>query len=1200
MSSFVHLHTHSEYSTLDGASKIPAMVDKAIADGMKALAITDHGNMYGAKEFFNYVAKKNNIIKPIIGCEVYVVKNRREKDKDEKAGDHLVLLAKNKTGYHNLVKLVSAGFVEGFYYKPRIDKEILEKYNEGLIVSSACLGGEIPSLIKNGQIKEAEAVALWFKNLFGGDFYLEIQRHETSDPNASQDVYQYQKEINPVILDIARKLDIKVIATNDAHFLNEDDAEAHDRLLCVSTNANVNDTKRMRYTKQEWLKTQAEMQAIFSDIPEVITNTLEIADKVEFYNINNKAIMPDFPLPEGFSNSDEYLAHITMNGAKRHYGSTITPECLERIDFELETIKKMGYAGYFLIVQDFIAEARKMGVVVGPGRGSAAGCVVAYCLGITNIDPLKYELLFERFLNPDRISMPDIDIDFDDDGRAEVLKYVEQKYGKEKVAHIVTFGTMAAKSAIKDVARISQVSQSESDRLSKLIDLIPRNKDRDDDENDDENENENEDDKIKIGISTAIETVPEMREAANSPDPLIADTIKYAQKLEGTIRHTGVHACGIIICRDKLTDHVPICTTENKKTGERMVVTQYEGTLIEEVGMIKMDILGLRTLSIIRDAVENIEQSHGIAIDIENIPFDDKKTYELYSNGETIGTFQFESEGMRSHLRNLKPTKFEDLIAMNALYRPGPMEYIPDFINRKHGNQTITYDLPCMEGYLKETYGITVYQEQVMLLSRKLAGFTRGQSDELRKAMGKKDKEKMESLKVKFIKGAQANGHDLAKCEKIWSDWEKFAEYAFNKSHSTCYSHVAYQTAYLKANYPAEYMAAVLNRNQNDISKITRFMDECRRMGIPVLGPDINESGLKFTVNKKGEIRYALSAIKGVGETAVFSIMEERKKNGNFTSVFDFVERVSLSACNKKTIDGLASAGAFDNMTEIMREQFFATNSKGELFVDTLIRYGNLRQSDVASNANTLFGFDDMAVEVVKPEIPKTEEWSVLQRLSREREMIGIYLSAHPLDDYYVELNYLCNTKIDSLNNIAALKGKVLKTGGIVTAHRIGTTKKGNQYGVLTVEDFSGNREFALFGSDYVDYGKYLKKDLYVYLQGIVQERKQWGDAAAKSTELEFKITKMGLLNELSAIALKRIIITINIHSLTSEFANKLTAAIQKNNGKTPLYFKFTDTKNHPVEMFARGTQVNLSKNFISFLEKMKTENYLENFQIEF
>ena len=908
---FVHLHVHSQFSLLDGQASVKGLVDKAIKDGMSGIALTDHGAMFGIKEFYDYVSKKNApllgerkdlakqipaleaqearsaeeetrleelrtqlaaaearpLFKPILGCEVYCARRSRFKKEAnvpnpyrptqsiDNSGWHLVLLAKNLTGYKNLIKMVSRAWIDGYYYRPRIDKELLEEYHEGIIVSSACLGGEIPQHILNGNIEEAERSIKWFQGIFGEDFYLELQRHKTTNPLGNQETYELQQRVNAVLLELGQKHGVKVIATNDIHFLDEEDAEAHDRLICLSTGKDLNDPKRMRYSKQEWMKTRSEMYELFADIPQVLATTQEICDKVELYSIDHGPLMPDFPIPEGYADDDDYLRHLTYEGARRKYGEEgLTEEVRERIDFELATIKGMGFPGYFLIVQDFIAAAREMGVFVGPGRGSAAGSAVAYCLGITDIDPIRYDLLFERFLNPDRISMPDIDVDFDDDGRADVLRWVTDKYGYERVAHIVTYGTMAAKSAIKDVARVQKLPLSESDRLTKLIpDKIP--------------------DKKGVSIADSIEYVEELKKASLSPDPLLHDTLKYAQMLEGNIRSTGVHACGIIIGKMDISDVVPLSTAEDKATGESMLVTQYEGSVIESTGLIKMDFLGLKTLSVIKEALLNIKKSRGLEIDIDRIPIDDAKTYQLYAEGKTVGTFQFESAGMQKYLRELEPSTFEDLIAMNALYRPGPMDYIPDFIDRKHGRKAITYDLPCMERYLKDTYGITVYQEQVMLLSREIADFTRGQSDELRKAMGKKLADKMAALKVKFLDGGTKNGHDKATLEKIWADWAKFASYAFNKSHATCYSWVAYQTAYLKANYPAEYMAGALSRNLSNITEIIKLMDECRAMGIKVLSPDVNESDFKFAVNQEGNIRFGLNAIKGVGSSAVEAII---------------------------------------------------------------------------------------------------------------------------------------------------------------------------------------------------------------------------------------------------------------------------------------------------------------------------------------
>ncbi len=1198
MANFTHLHVHTQYSTLDGASQIPALVDKAIADGMNALAITDHGNMFGVKEFFNYttsiigrtnkkiaelskeeqtdqirakIAKlsafveqqEKNPFKPIIGCEVYVSPTSRfdKKGKEDRSGNHLILLAKNKVGYHNLVKLVSFGFVEGFYYKPRIDKEILEKYREGLIVSSACLAGEIPQHILEGNIKAAEASILWFKECFGEDFYLELQRHKTNKPGAATDVFQHQERINPVLVELSEKHGVKCIVTNDVHFVNENEAEAHDRLLCISTATDVNEVNRMRYTKQEWFKTSAEMSAVFPDLPEALANTNEIVGKVSFYDINSAPIMPDFPLPDGFDNADDYLHHLTYEGAKKRY-SALDDKVKERIDFELETIKNMGYPGYFLIVQDFIAAAREMGVSVGPGRGSAAGSAVAYCLRITDIDPIRYDLLFERFLNPDRISMPDIDIDFDDDGRGQVLQWVTEKYGKEKVAHIITFGTMAAKSAIKDVARVQNVPLSEAERLSKLIDEIPRDK--------------------KVNIKNAIESVPAMKEALNSPDPLIADTIKYAQMLEGTVRQTGVHACGVVIGRDDLTNYVPISTAFDKETNSEILVTQYEGSLIEDVGMMKMDFLGLKTLSIIKEALANIKLRHGIDLDIDAIPLEDNLTYELYSKGETTGTFQFESDGMKKYLRELKPTKFEDLIAMNALYRPGPMDYIPDFIARKHGRKPIEYDIPIMEERLKDTYGITVYQEQVMLLSRDLAGFTRGQSDELRKAMGKKLIEKMNALKEKFITGCKGNGHDEKVVDKIWDDWVSFASYAFNKSHATCYSWVAYQTAYLKAHYPSEYMAAVLSRNISNITEITKFMDECRRMGIEVLGPDVNESNMAFTVNKHGNIRFGLGAIKGVGANAVATIVEERNKKGSFGDIFDFVERVNLQACNKKNMEALAQAGAFDNFSGMKREHFFVENATGETFTEILLRFGNKMQADKLMSQNSLFGGSN-AVAITRPELPFAGDWSTLEKLNREKDLIGMYLSAHPLDPFRLEMKYLTNTQISDFQDLGRLHGKEFSIAGLVTSARNAFSKTGKPWGSLTLEDFSGSYEFRFFGKDYETLRNYISEGFPLFVRGSVQENFR--------NELEPKIRTITMLNNVRDEMLKSVSLILPIERISDEWISELNARVDANKGNTTLRFKIYDTEeNQMVEMFSRKQRINLTNEFVDYLNSLDVE----------
>ena len=1264
MEPFIHLHVHTQYSLLDGQASIDALIDKSYKDGMRAIAVTDHGNMFGIKEFFNKVNKKNGkvqgtikdirkelkgldekeelseedtarkeellkqlreaegaLFKPIIGCECYCARRDRHKkeEKDDRSGWHLIVLAKNKTGYKNLIKIVSRSWTEGFYGRPRIDKELLEQYHEGLIVCSACLGGEIPQKIMHGNIPAAEEAILWFKNLFGEDYYLEMQRHKTEREDADRMVYKHQVEVNRVLVELAHKHHIKLIATNDVHFINEEDADAHDRLICLSTGKDLNDPNRMRYTKQEWLKTTAEMNQIFQDIPEALRNTLEIADKVEYYSIDSGPIMPTFNIPEEFGTEEryrksisekelfdeftqdengnvvlsqeeaeakikklggydklyrikleaDYLAKITYDGAKQLYGDPLSDEVAERLKFELHIMKTMGFPGYFLIVQDFIRAAREeLNVSVGPGRGSAAGSAVAYCLGITKIDPIKYDLLFERFLNPDRISLPDIDTDFDDDGRGKVLQWVTDKYGAERVAHIITYGTMATKSAIKDVGRVEKLPLSEANRLAKLVpDKIP--------------------DMKKFKLKDAIEYVPELKEAATGPDPLARDTLKYAQMLEGNVRNTGVHACGVIIGRYDISDVVPVSTAKDKDTGEEMLVTQYEGSVIEETGLIKMDFLGLKTLSIIKDAIENIKLTTGEDLDIDHISLEDPATYKLYCEGKTTGTFQFESAGMQKYLRELQPSKFEDLIAMNALYRPGPMDYIPSFIRRKHGLEEIKYDIPVMERYLKDTYGITVYQEQVMLLSRLLASFTRGESDALRKAMGKKLIDKMNALKEKFMKGGEANGYKAETLNKIWADWEKFASYAFNKSHATCYSWVAYQTAYLKANYPPEYMAAVLSRSLSNIVDITKFMDECKAMGIQVLGPDVNESFLKFGVDVNKNIRFGLGAIKGVGESASYNIIGERKKNGPFKDIFDFVERINLFSCNKKNIEALALSGAFDNLG-IQREAFFADNGKGETFVDVLIRYGNKYQMDKASAAASLFG-DDNSIEIAKPEIPKCERWSDLERLNREKELVGIYLSAHPLDEYRIILKYVCNTGMSEFNDKESLIGREILAGGIVTGFREGMTKTGKPYGVLRIEDFSGSGDIALFGQDYIEYSKYGKEGMYLLIAGKMEARKY------NESIQDFHISSIRLLHDEKDKLIEKISITLPIHDLDEQTVNELTTIIRNHPGNSLLYFKVVDGNNNvSLNLFSKSVRLEITQELVDYL----TENENIDFKI--
>ncbi|MBQ8564299.1 MAG: DNA polymerase III subunit alpha [Bacteroidaceae bacterium] len=1257
---FVHLHVHSQYSVLDGQASIAALVDKAMKDGMPGMALTDHGNMFGIKEFFNYVKKKNGktkdaikdlkkrlaeleegkgevenrekaiadcreelaatekkIFKPILGCEMYVARRSMESrtDKVDAGGWHLIVLAKNLKGYKNLIKLVSNAWTRGYYYHPRTDKAELEKYSEGLIICSACLGGELPKKIMEQDVVAAEEAAKWFKSIWGDDYYIELQRHKATVPHASHDTYERQVEVEKYLIDIARRNDIKLICSNDVHFVNEENAEAHDRLICLNTGKDLDDPNRMLYTKQEWFKTREEMAAVFGDIPEAMANTLEILDKVEFYTIDHAPIMPTFAIPEEFGTEEgyrkqfteedlfneftrnengevvlseekardkieklggydklyrikleaDYLKKLAFDGAAKRYPMPLSDEIMERMTFELHIMKTMGFPGYFLIVQDFIAAARAMGVSVGPGRGSAAGSCVAYCLGITQIDPIKYDLLFERFLNPDRISLPDIDIDFDDDGRGQVLNWVTEKYGYEKVAHIITYGTMATKLAIKDVARVQKVPIPESDRLTKLIpDRLP----------------EVDGKPLKMNLKNCIASVAELRDACNSNDQKIADTMRYAQMLEGNVRNTGVHACGVIIGRDDITDWVPVSTADDKTTGEKMLVTQYEGSVIEDTGMIKMDFLGLKTLSIIKEALENIRLRSGEEIDIDNIPIDDPATYKLYCEGRTTGTFQFESPGMQKYLRELQPSTFEDLIAMNALYRPGPMDYIPQFIARKHGREPITYDIPIMEKYLKDTYGITVYQEQVMLLSRLLADFTRGESDALRKAMGKKLKDKLDELKPKFINGGKKHGYQEEVLEKIWGDWEKFASYAFNKSHATCYSWVAFQTAYLKANYPSEYMAAVLSRNLSDINDVTKFMSECKAMKIEVLGPDINESQLKFSVNKRGDIRFGMGAIKGVGEAAVMAIVNEREKNGNFTSIFDFVERVNLSACGKKTIESLAIAGAFDSFTEVKRENFLPV-AEGEVsFIDTLVRYGQRVQSDRSSQVTSLWGDAVMESTTAHPQIPEVADEPQITRLERERGLVGLYLSAHPLDPYKLELEYGCNTRMTDLKNRNELIGKELTFGGVIVGYRERTAQNGNPYAFLKIEDYTGADEIPLFGKDYVKYCNFGRTGSSTFVMvRATYERSRYND------KVNLVIRSIDLLADLQGKLFSKLHITLPLEAFTQAFIESLSEQMHETSyNSVDVFFKIIDNKiGRHVSMRSRR-KCQLSRELIDFL----------------
>ena len=1195
MEDFIHLHVHTYYSILDGQSSIKKLVDKAIGNGMRGMAITDHGDMFGVKELFDYCNKVNGSrkkeglepFKPIFGCEMYVAhrkKELREADKGDKSGWHLIL-----------------------------------------IVCSACIAGEVPAKIIRDDIAGAREAIEWYKRVFGDDYYLELQRHEVKDPSirANRETFPLQQKANRVLIELAKEYGIKLVCTNDAHFVDEENAEAHDHLLCLSTGKDLDDPTRMLYSKQEWFKTKEEMNEIFADVPEALSNTVEILDKVETYDIEHAPIMPFFPIPESFGTEEEwrrkitpeqlfkeftsdengenqlpqeegekkvkklggidklyrikfeadYLAKLAYDGAHRIYGDPLTEEVEDRIRFELHIMKTMGFPGYFLIVQDFINSARdELGVMVGPGRGSAAGSVVAYCLGITKIDPLKYDLLFERFLNPDRISLPDIDTDFDDDGRGRVLEWVEDKYGHDNCAHIITYGTMATKNSIKDVARVEKVPLDVVNRLCKAIpDRLP--------------------DGMKMNLPNAIKCVPELQDAVSSPDVRLRNTMKYAKMLEGTVRGTGIHACGFIICRDPISDWVPVSVVEDKDNpGHKLHCTQYDGHVIESTGLIKMDFLGLKTLSILKEAVENVKLTTGHEVDLDTIPIDDPKTYELYQQGRTIGTFQFESSGMQKYLRELHPTVFEDLIAMNALYRPGPMDYIPSFIARKNGREAITYDIPCMEKYLKDTYGITVYQEQVMLLSRQLANFTRGESDALRKAMGKKKKDIVDAMKPKFIDGGKANGHDPKILEKIWADWEKFASYAFNKSHAACYSWVAYQTGYLKAHYPAEYMAAVMSRNMNNITEVTKLMDECKSMGIPTKGPDINESFLKFSANHKGEIRFGLAGIKGMGSAAAAALISEREQNGPYKSIFDVAERVNLSACNRKAFESMALSGGFDSFG-LSREQYFALNNKGEIFLDSLIRYGQLFQQEQQESRNSLFG-DMGSVEIATPQVPvAVEEWSNLERLNKERDLVGIYLSAHPLDEYSIVLKGMCNTHCQELGDREALARKEgFQLGGIVTQVREKTTKRGEPCGFVTIEDFEGSGELALFGEEWAKWRGMMVEGYTLYIQGKCAPRFQ------NSTFLAIQISNIQFLSSAKADNIEKFTISFNSDAIDDAMVTDLTTLLSEHPGNIQLYFQIKSQESTtPLVLHSRNQTIDVNRELLSYLDANPAMEYRIN-----
>lgn len=1235
MEDFVHLHVHTYYSILDGQSSIPRLVDKAVNNGMRGMAITDHGDMFGIKEFFDYCNKVNGkrreegkeLFKPIFGCEMYVARHRKidkVKENGDMSGYHLIVLAKNYQGYKNLIKLVSRSWVDGYYMRPRTDREDLERYHEGLIVCSACIAGEVPRKIIKDDIEGAREAIEWYHRVFGEDYYLELQRHEVKDPHliANREAFPMQQKANRVMIELAQEYGIKLVCTNDAHFVDKENAEAHDHLLCISTGKDLDDPNRMRYSKQEWFKTREEMNEVFSDIPEAMANTLEILNKVEVYDIEHGPIMPFFPIPETFGTEEEwrkrftpqqlfdeftsdengenqlpreegeekieklggidklyrikfeadYLSELAYQGARKCYGETLTDEVKERINFELHIMKTMGFPGYFLIVQDFINSARDhLDVMVGPGRGSAAGSVVAYCLGITKIDPIKYDLLFERFLNPDRISLPDIDTDFDDDGRGRVLEWVENKYGHDNCAHIITFGTMATKNSIKDVARVEKLPLDVANHLCKVIpDKLP--------------------DGLKMNLPNAIKSIPELREAEASNDTRLRNTMTYAKMLEGTVRGTGIHACGFIICRDPISDWVPVSVAEDKSDpGHKLHCTQYDGHVIESTGLIKMDFLGLKTLSILKEAVENVKISTGIEVDLDKIPMDDPLTYQLYCEGRTIGTFQFESAGMQKYLRELHPTVFEDLIAMNALYRPGPMDYIPDFIARKRDPAKIAYDIPCMEKYLKDTYGITVYQEQVMLLSRQLAGFTRGESDALRKAMGKKKKAIVDAMKPKFIEGGKRNGHSPQVLEKIWTDWEKFASYAFNKSHATCYSWVAYQTAYLKAHYPAEYMAAVMSRNLANIAEITKLMDECRAMGIECLGPDVNESRQKFSVNSHGAIRFGLAAVKGMGDAAAQAIIDEREKKGAYKSVFDLAERVNLGAVNRKAFESLALSGGFDSF-KIERQNYFGTNAKGDIFLDSLIRYGQLYQQEQVQAQNSLFGSTD-AIEIATPQVPQVDPWSTIETLNRERDLVGIYLSAHPLDEFGIVLRAMCNTHCIELDDKVSLSKKdQIVIGGIVTGTKSKFTKNGKPCGFVTIEDFEGSGELAFFGEEWGRWKGMLVEGSTVFITAKCVQRYR------DSNYYDLKIADIQYLQTVKDQRIEKFTITMDSTSIDETVVDDISTMLRNSPGSTQLYFQINDvTSNSYVLLRSKMGSISLKHKFMAYIEANPEMSYYVN-----
>ena len=1237
--SFVHLHVHTQYSILDGQASIENLFNRAEELGMPGLAITDHGNMYGVKEFFKYAAKHPSV-KPIIGCEIYVSKgDHRVK---EKGYYHLILLAKNYNGYKNLMKIVSTGHLEGMYYKPRVSHEVIEKYHEDLICSSACMAGEIPRMILAGDIAGAEKAIEWHKRVFKDDYYLEVMLHKTEVPGLSLEVYEKEKEYDEVIFDLAEKHGVKVIATNDAHFVRKEDGPAHDRLICLTTNAYIDDPDRLRYTQQEYLKSEEEMAALFPGHPEVITNTLEICDKVESYSIDRGHVLPKFQIDpdfladidnqlekykdvidagrcdekgndrgEEFRYSVAFLCHLCYKGAHERYGETLNQETSERLDFELKTISRMGFPDYFLIVQDYIAAARAHGISVGPGRGSAAGSAVAYCLGITNLDPIKYDLLFERFLNPERVSMPDIDVDFDDDGRYRVIQYVQDHYGVDHVSHVITFGTMAAKGAIKDVARISRLPLDESNRLTKMIPDKPITvtetsevelKEGEEPENGErviEKDGKRykivkKDSEKKPTLKNCVKYVPELKNEYENGSPLVREVLNYALQLEGCIRQVGIHACAMIIGRGNLTDYIPITLGVDKATDQKVWVSQYEGSFIEDVGMLKMDFLGLRTLSIIKICLAEVKKRFGIDIDIEKIPIDDPKAYEIYSNGDTKSVFQFESPGMMEWLQKLHPERFEDLIAMNALYRPGPMDYIPSFVARKRGEEPITYDLPAMEEFLKETYGVTVYQEQVMLISQKVAGFSKGKADKLRKAMGKKKIDILQSLYNDFIEGGKKNGHPEDVLKKIWKDWEKFASYAFNKSHATCYAWVSYQTGWLKAHYPSEFQAANLSMNKNNMAEIQAIMADCKKHRIKVLNPDVNESESNFTVNKNGDIRFGMGGMKGFGANIVDAIVAEREANGSFKDIYDFCERMA-GIVNRKAMESLVYAGALDSFG-IERSRYFLIGSDGLQFLDELLNYASVTKKNAEDDAASLFG-DAEELKAEKPEPPAmVGEADLLELLKKEKDMVGMYLSDHPLKRYEFELETFTSCRLSELDDLVTEcerehRQQKVFIAGFITSTEVKTSRTGKPFAKTTLEDFSGTYELALFGKDYETFMPYLTEHTAIYVEGEIKEAyfsKSDDKEKATNAPYKFRVKKISLLGNIGDALLSGFTIELSTPMVSADFRKHLMSVVKASKGTVPFSILLSDPKTqYVIEFQSRKYQVAVTADFISEIKNL-------------